>query len=289
MNNQIPIDLLRDFPFKALIRDPSSRKVLAEVLSEITKLDFIDIYEASFEGGEIVKRELHEKGMTSDILVKVNSSVVLILEMNYQSTVNLFSKNTTYAFGVLLELTKPKQERYPKVYLINFNGFSPFHTKKEIVYFKMRNENGEKEETDLLESIHINLVNIQKRGYNVSEKIKKFVDFLLTERLEELVKKYGKDEEYMAMVRTVEQLYTDPKYIGYYDVAEAERQEKEDIYLTGELEGRASGLQEGRISGIKEGKAMRDEEIARNLKTLNVPLSMIEKATGLSIREINKL
>ena len=231
--------------------------------------------------------------MTSDILVKVNSSVVLILEMNYQSTVNLFSKNTTYAFGVLLELTKPKQERYPKVYLINFNGFSPFHTKKEIIYFKMRNENGETEETDLLESIHINLVNIQKRGYNVSKRIKKFVNFLLTERLEELVKKYGKDEEYMAMVRTVEQLYTDPKYIGYYDVAEAERQEKEDIYLTGalngEAKGRASGLQEGRASGIKEGKAIRDEEIARNLKTLNVPLSMIEKATGLSIREINKL
>ena len=115
----------------------------------------------------------------------------------------------------------------------------------------------------------------------MSKRIKKFVDFLLTERLEELVKKYGKDEEYMAMVRTVEQLYTDPKYIGYYDVAEAERQEKEDIYLTGELEGRASG--------IKEGKAIRDEEIARNLKTLNVPLPMIEKATGLSIREINKL
>ena len=124
-------------------------------------------------------------------------------------------------------------------------------------------------------------MNIQKKGYNVSKRIKKFVDFLLTERLEELVKKYGKDEEYMAMVRTVEQLYTDPKYIGYYDVAEAERQEKEDIYLTGELEGRASG--------IKEGKAIRDEEIARNLKTLNVPLPMIEKATGLSIREINKL
>ena len=146
-----------------------------------------------------------------------------------------------------------------------------------MVYFKMRNENGEKEETDLLESIHINLVNIQKRGYNVSKRIKKFVDFLLTERLEELVKTYGEDEEYMAMVRTVEQLYTDPKYIGYYDVAEAERQEKEDIYLTGELEGRASGLQEGK------------QEVARNLKTLNVPLSMIAKATGLSIREINKL
>ena len=136
-------------------------------------------------------------------------------------------------------------------------------------------------------------MNIQKRGYNVSKRIKKFVDFLLTERLEELVKKYGKDEEYMAMVRTVEQLYTDPKYIGYYDVAEAERQEKEDIYLTGELEGRASGLQEGRASGIKEGRISGlqegKQEVARNLKTLNVPLSMIEKATGLSIREINKL
>ena len=101
----------------------------------------------------------------------------------------------------------------------------------------------------------------------MSKRIKKFVDFLLTERLEELVKKYGKDEEYMAMVRTVEQLYTDPKYIGYYDVAEAERQEKEDIYLTGALDGeakgRSSGLQEGRASGIKEGKAIRDEEIAK--------------------------
>ena len=107
MNNSKSIDLLRDFPFKALIRDPSSRKVLAEVSSDITKLDFKDIYEASFEGGEIVKRELHEKGMTSDILVKVNPSVVLILEMNYQSTVNLFSKNTTKQYASKIPNSTP--------------------------------------------------------------------------------------------------------------------------------------------------------------------------------------
>ena len=93
----------------------------------------------------------------------------------------------------------------------------------------------------------------------------------------------------MAMVRTVEQLYTDPKYIGYYDVAEAERQEKEDIYLTGELEGRTAGLQEGRASGIKEGKAIRDEEIAKMMLQEKESIEKVMKYTGLKAKEIKTI
>ena len=89
----------------------------------------------------------------------------------------------------------------------------------------------------------------------------------------------------MAMVRTVEQLYTDPKYIGYYDVAEAERQEKEDIYLTGALNGEAKG----RASGIKEGKAIRDEEIAKMMLQEKESIEKVMKYTGLKAKEIKTI
>lgn len=58
----------------------------------------------------------------------------------------------------------------------------------------------------------------------------------------------------------------------------------------GLAEGRAEGLAEGRAEGLAEGRAEGKEEamldIARNLKSMNLDLSSIQKATGLSEEEI---
>ena len=75
-------------------------------------------------------------------------------------------------------------------------------------------------------------------------------------------KEYGSDEKYMAAVRRVEELSTDPNFIGYYDKEEAIKQDLEDMRLTGFEEGEASGVKKG----FKQG--------AKNEKIYNVPISM---------------
>ena len=74
--------------------------------------------------------------------------------------------------------------------------------------------------------------------------------------------------------------------------------EKEDKYmirLTDEErlqereEGRLEGRQEGRLEGRQEGRQDKAAEIALNLLNMNMSLSVISKATGLSEKEIEKL
>jgi len=54
-------------------------------------------------------------------------------------------------------------------------------------------------------------------------------------------------------------------------------------------EGRAEGRVEGRAEGLVEGEAKKARETAQNLKRLNVPLTTIAEATGLSVTEIERL
>ena len=53
----------------------------------------------------------------------------------------------------------------------------------------------------------------------------------------------------------------------------------------GRMEGLEEGLQKGRVEGLEEGRI----EIARNLKTMGLVIAAIQKATGLSPEDIQKL
>ena len=67
---------------------------------------------------------------------------------------------------------------------------------------------------------------------------------------------------------------------------------KDNIYTEreeGRAEGRAEGREEGREEGRAEGRAKERIDIARNLKTIGLNTADIQKATGLSIEEIDKL
>ena len=53
----------------------------------------------------------------------------------------------------------------------------------------------------------------------------------------------------------------------------------------GRAEGHAAGLSEGR----SEGAAQKQREIAKNMKTKNIPVADIAEMTGLPAEEIEKL
>ena len=60
--------------------------------------------------------------------------------------------------------------------------------------------------------------------------------------------------------------------------------------LTSAIEkGYNKGIKKGRKEGLKEGEKNKAKEIARNLKQLNMPTEQIQKATGLTAEEIEKL
>ena len=81
----------------------------------------------------------------------------------------------------------------------------------------------------------------------------------------------------MACIRRVEELSTDPDFVGYYDLEEAHKQDLSDSYET------------GYDDGMNKGKNDRNIEIAKVMLQDTNDYKLISKYTGLSIEEIEKL
>ena len=81
----------------------------------------------------------------------------------------------------------------------------------------------------------------------------------------------------MACIRRVEELSTDPDFVGYYDLEEAHKQDLSDSYET------------GYDDGMNKGKNDRNIEIAKVMLSKNISVKDISDITGLSIKEIENL
>ena len=134
-------------------------------------------------------------------------------------------------------------------------------------------------ETELYNSIHIILDNVVNQEYNqdIDERIINICKFIKITTLTEMRNVYKGDENYMAAIRKVEDLSTDPDFVGYYDVEEAHRQELEDM--------RDTILEEGMEKGISQ----RNIEIAKNMLENNEPIEKIITYTSLSKKQIDEL
>ena len=266
------IDVLRDSMFKAVFRSKEAREMVSRALSKLTGIDVNQIRGAEYQGGELPKKIMSEKGKTSDLIIKIKSDNRLVLEMNREYSKRLFEKNTSYAFSIASEIIKSGGDQYPSVILINFDNFNQFGTKEGILNFKLRDQYGHIE-TEQYHSIHLILENILDERYNVDKNIKKLVKFLKCKTIEEMKEEFEGDEVYMAAIRKVEDLSTNPNFIGYYDIEEAHRQDIEDAIET----------------GYDEGKKQNQIEIAKTMHKDDVPAEMISKYTGLTIEEIEQI
>jgi predicted transposase/invertase (TIGR01784 family) len=270
------VNMLNDSMFKALFRSNEARKMVAKFLNGITGIPVEDLMKADYQGGEIPKTNINEKGKTSDIIVKIEDDCKIILECNQFKTDTLFEKNTSYAFSIASETVLAGSKKYPYVVLVSVDGFNSFKTKKPILHFKLRDEEGYIE-NELYNSFHLIIENAKNSKYNINEDVKKISELLKMTKVAEMKKKFKGDGDYMAAIRKVEDLSRDPNFIGYYDIEEARRQDLEDMKDT--------GIRIGMEKGIEQ----RNVEIAKNLLSLNLKIEDISKATGLKEEEIEKL
>lgn len=223
MTNQIlikEINMQNDCMFKAVMCSPNNREMVVDVLHAFTKIEKKLLYNATYIGGEeIVKKNMVQKRQSVDMTIKIQSNQQIIVEMNQHSATSIFEKNTLYSFSKIVENTRSsKKIEYPKIILININNFNRFQTDQAILEFKLRDKEGNIE-TEFYESIHFVIANVKKSSYNVDNELKKFSNFLKKKTtLGELEREFKGDEKYMAAIRTVKELATDPEFSGYYDV-----------------------------------------------------------------------
>ena len=262
---------MNDAVAKAFLRSKEARMIVASFLSEVTGIDKSVLMNATYTGGEIPKRRNYEKNKESDIMILIDELNRIIIEVNQFNTENLYRKNTEYAMASILEMTKRKSKRdgkgniqYPKVILVSLDNFNSFHTKRPILTFLPRDEEGHIE-NDLYQSIHIILDNAVNNEYNkdIPEEVIKFAKLLKAKSIDELVEEFEGDEEYMEAVGL------DPDFAGAYDKGAKTEWLLEDMQLTVRNE--------------------RNKEIAKNMLQDTDDYGLISKYTGLSIEEIESL
>ncbi len=97
----------------------------------------------------------------------------------------------------------------------------------------------------------------------------------------------------MSIYERIRKLLDGEELLDVYDKEQTHEEEiaysKEEGIAIGKSEGIAIGKSEGIAIGERRGEEKKEKEIARNLKKLNIPISDIMKATGLSIKEIKML
>ena len=270
------INMLNDAMFKALFRSIEAREMVSNFLSELTGIDKEILMNADYQGGELVKKKLDEKGKTSDIIIKIDRNNKIILEMNQYPTDYIFEKNVSYVFSIASETIMSGSKNYPNVIMISFDNFNKYKTDKPILEFKLRDQYGNIE-TNQYHSIHLIIENIINSKYNINKETKKLISLLKKKTVNEMEKEFKGDDTYMAAIRKVEDLSTDPDFVGYYDIEEARKQENWEFKQTGIREGFEQGAKEKQI------------EIAKEMLNKDMEINLISEITKLSIEEINCL
>ena len=183
-NKHKMINMLNDAMFKSIIRSKEARPLVNNFLHSLTHVEEEKLEKATYMGGEIAKKHIHEKGKSSDIIITVEDCKI-ILEMNQTDTLDIFDKNTSYAFA-LSTISTHISEKRKKVILINFDGFNRFKTDEPILVFRLQDEHGHIE-SELYLSFHLILENAKKSQYNIAKEVEEFMDFFTKyESIEEL-------------------------------------------------------------------------------------------------------
>ena len=280
--------------FKAIInRCPKYRADLVSRITGVPKEVILNTYIE--KNSEYVIDNALERKKTSDVVFGIVNSIVNI-ELNGGYYDGLIERNIAYRNKIQIDLVTKNQDykKMPKVIQININRFGHFKSKRDILKFKSKDEDGIVE-TDKFINYHLNLKRIERKYENglSLNKLEKELLILTLKKVDEINKLSEGDEELMEVAKNLKDITYDINTVGlYYEdeerkwVENAKIKYHEELALKkGEKRGEKRGLKIGLEQGLVQGKL----ETAKNLIAMNLPLKDVVKATGLSEKQVRNL
>ena len=301
--------------FKAILLNLDNIEYLKYLIHYITKIPLNALKNIKVENALHPVSNKKDKEMESDIVVSIKNKIINI-EMDKDYYDGVFQKSDAYLHRI--EAKKYDEgENYKngkQVIQIIFQNFDHFGKGEDIYEFRYYNK-----KTDIfLENTPVKyfipLSFIKEKCYNESEfidgnKFEKYCLMLEEDKEEQLNKIIGDDEVLKKLKENIEKLNEDKDLVVWYDAKKREEMEykarmeyetriaKESGYSSGyssgydqgKNDGYSSGYSSGQEQGIEEGRSTEKIKLARNFKNQKVDLQIISNATGLSIKEIEKL
>ena len=308
VNYMIP--LIYDFMGKSFFLKENKflRMFLNSQLKDEIRFDFEDRKnKVKFLNTEMVKENRKERKQILDILLLVNDSMIIDLELNTQRFKDVFKRNWAYILKVTVSMINNAENSEKNVYQLNINSNVSEKLKANYSMNIFENNDYPKYLNSQIGDYKIFVKNIayyENLYYNKGEKLAKEHLWLLVLNSRSYVKLYkllcellnDRKDVFRFMERVIK-MNSDS-----FILTEAEYQILENIErqstinnstADGIIKGKRVGLKQGKKFGLEQGKRVGLEqgkiEIARNMLKDNIDVKNISKYTGLKIEEIKGL
>ena len=294
------LPLTSDIVFKRVFSREGNEDILKSLLEAILDKP---IQQVIVKNPELPSNLYDSKAGVLDVKVEIDKNIICDIEMQVQNLKNI-DKRSTYYMAVLESEELKKGEEYKEakstivINLLNFEFYKrnsyhniahmKFEKSKENEYVDMGYIEEEEIATSDLEMHFIEIPKFEKKNPEAKTKLEQWL-WLLAGREEKLEMAKKENKEIKKAMDIIDEMSMDEKEWELYmsrhraildynsGMSEAKRQGIED------------GLKEGIKQGIKEGAKSRNIEIAKNMIKEKIEIKTIEKITGLTKEEIEKL
>lgn len=188
-----------------------------------------------------------------------------------------------YYMGQMITESEPRGRSYleKKIYCIWFLNFRLFADERCIHEFAFQDRE------EILGEVKVITIEFTKKGKCDKIGVKKWIEILEGEKIEEV------DEGMKEAMEKMEEINTDEELKEILRIRKKTEEEQRinynAAYANGEEAGLQEGLEQGLEQGLKQGNLNRQNEIIRNMKKNHFTMKEMILATGLTEEEIEKI
>ena len=281
------IPLYYDVLFYKVFGDDNDTEPLKWLIKQILNIEPVEV---QILNGKVLGDKYKTKRSYLDLLVKLQDNTKVSIEVNTNTGKYVTDRNLFFLAKVMGNDLKVNDSytNFSKHYQINFN-VNQYQT-KPVMEYKLVNEETKEILSDKMQIINIDISYFSKKCYTSSE-LENFNEFekmmsLLGSKDEQHTDIFSHEEGIVKKIMDkADKFRADVEVVEMFDRDELleslRKREKEEAIKEAVLENTKEVT--------KEVKSNTTREIAINFIKENVDVSVISKATGLTIDEINKL
>ena len=295
-NNLELLPLTDDYIFKRVFAYKGNESVLKDFLEALLKIEIKGI---KITNPEIIPYEKGEKRGLLDIKAEINDGTMIDVELQMKNEKNTEERATEY-MGKMISEQLQVGDSYQKlkksivIFITNYNflnrnsyhsvGRMKFDKTIEDEYVNMGYDEEDELASKYIEVHYIELPKFKKKELSKFTKLDQWM-CIFTQNKEGIMLAEKENKEIEKAINTLDFLSKDPKERERHNsivMAEYNRLVSEQNFFE---EGKEKGRKEGKIEGKREEKI----EIVKKMLKEKLSIEMIEKLTGLSKEEIEKI
>ena len=292
MEDELQITLTNDYAFKRLLGSEENKPLLQDLLECILDLSREDVRELELMDKELTKEELSDKTGILDVKLKLKNGTIIDIEIQASWNTS-FVKRTLFYWAKMYTSDFKAGESYDSLHkCIAINIIADGFRLNDAVHSKyvLQETASHTMLTDVLEIHFLDLQAAKKAKAegNRTGKRRQLINWL------KFIGTSDKKERAMiAMKSPILQMLNEKIDILTLSPVERKLYEsrmklKSDITTISETQFSA-GVERGKSLGLAEGSRQKALETARLMKQASCEITFIEKMTGLSKEEVEKL